>query len=95
MGVEHRPNRIVLVRHGESLANIDDTIYETVPDHRIGLTAKGIEHRVIVGVQHVFFVRAVPGDMNLPHPLVRHGGEVFERIEVVIFPGHVDVVHVQ
>ncbi len=49
MGVEHRPNRIILVRHGESLANIDDTIYETVPDHRIGLTAKGIEQAQATG----------------------------------------------
>lgn len=29
------------MRHGESEGNIDDTIYERVPDHRIGLTAKG------------------------------------------------------
>ena len=43
MSVEHRPNRIILVRHGESEGNIDDTIYERVPDHRIGLTPKGFE----------------------------------------------------
>ena len=49
MGVEHRPNRIILVRHGESLANIDDTIYESVPDHRIGLTDKGFEQARDVG----------------------------------------------
>ncbi len=49
MGVEHRPNRIILVRHGESLANVDDAIYETVPDHRIGLTAKGIEQAQATG----------------------------------------------
>lgn len=43
MSLEHRPNRIILVRHGESEGNIDDTVYERVPDHRIGLTAKGFE----------------------------------------------------
>jgi broad specificity phosphatase PhoE len=43
VSLEHRPNRIILVRHGESEGNVDDTIYERVPDHRIGLTAKGFE----------------------------------------------------
>jgi broad specificity phosphatase PhoE len=43
VSLEHRPNRIILVRHGESEGNIDDTIYERVPDHRISLTAKGFE----------------------------------------------------
>ncbi|GGN00978.1 phosphoglycerate mutase [Terrabacter tumescens] len=43
MSLEHRPNRIILVRHGESEGNLDDTIYERLPDHRIGLTPKGFE----------------------------------------------------
>ena len=43
MSLEHRPKRIILVRHGESEGNLDDTIYERVPDHRIGLTPKGFE----------------------------------------------------
>jgi broad specificity phosphatase PhoE len=43
VSLEHRPNRIILVRHGESEGNVDDTIYERVPDHRIGLTPKGFE----------------------------------------------------
>ncbi|MCU1536967.1 MAG: histidine phosphatase family protein [Humibacillus sp.] len=43
MSLEHRPLRIVLVRHGESEGNVDDTIYERVPDHRIPLTSLGIE----------------------------------------------------
>jgi broad specificity phosphatase PhoE len=36
-----RPRRIVLVRHGESEGNVDETAYTRVPDPRIGLTAKG------------------------------------------------------
>jgi broad specificity phosphatase PhoE len=36
-----RPRRIVLVRHGESEGNEDDTIYEHVPDHALALTEKG------------------------------------------------------
>lgn len=36
-----RPRRIVLVRHGESEGNHDDTIYERVPDHALALTERG------------------------------------------------------
>lgn len=36
-----RPLRIVLLRHGESEANVDPTIFEHTPDHAIGLTARG------------------------------------------------------
>lgn len=37
----HRPERIILVRHGQSQGNADDHIYETVPDHALHLTDKG------------------------------------------------------
>jgi len=43
VNLEHRPNRIILVRHGESEGNLDDTVYERVPDHRISLTPKGFQ----------------------------------------------------
>ena len=36
-----KPRRIFLVRHGESVANVDLRVYETVPDHRIPLTPRG------------------------------------------------------
>ncbi len=49
MSLEHRPNRIILVRHGESQGNLDDTIYERVPDHRISLTDKGFEQARATG----------------------------------------------
>jgi broad specificity phosphatase PhoE len=38
-----RPQRIVLVRHGESHGNTDETIYERVPDHALELTGRGWE----------------------------------------------------
>ncbi|MBU7600308.1 histidine phosphatase family protein [Streptomyces sp. P38-E01] len=38
-----RPRRIVLIRHGESEGNVDDTVYEHVPDHALRLTALGRE----------------------------------------------------
>ncbi|MFE6687372.1 histidine phosphatase family protein [Streptomyces sp. NPDC057743] len=36
-----RPRRIVLLRHGESVGNVDDTVYEREPDHALALTATG------------------------------------------------------
>ena len=36
-----RPRRIVLIRHGESEGNVDDSVYERVPDHALRLTARG------------------------------------------------------
>lgn len=37
----NRPDRIVLLRHGESAGNADDRVYETVPDHALDLTEDG------------------------------------------------------
>ncbi|WP_432094689.1 histidine phosphatase family protein [Streptomyces sp. bgisy100] len=36
-----RPRRIVLLRHGESEGNTDDTVYEREPDHALHLTETG------------------------------------------------------
>ncbi|MYT29493.1 MULTISPECIES: histidine phosphatase family protein [unclassified Streptomyces] len=36
-----RPRRIVLLRHGESVGNVDDTVYEREPDHALALTRAG------------------------------------------------------
>jgi len=36
-----RPRRIILVRHGQSLANVDESVYAKVPDGRIPLTEQG------------------------------------------------------
>ena len=37
------PKRIILVRHGESMGNVDETIYSRVPDPQIRLTDRGRE----------------------------------------------------
>jgi broad specificity phosphatase PhoE len=44
-----RPHRIVLIRHGESQGNEDDTIYERVPDHALELTANGLRQAAEAG----------------------------------------------
>ncbi|QMU72217.1 histidine phosphatase family protein [Streptacidiphilus sp. P02-A3a] len=53
-----RPQRIVLVRHGESEGNVDETIYERVPDHALELTRRGRKQAVATGEE----LRAVLGD---------------------------------
>lgn len=53
-----RPRRIVLVRHGESEGNHDDTIYERVPDHALALTERGRQQAEATGER----LRAVFGE---------------------------------
>ena len=38
-----KPNRIILIRHGESEGNIDKGQYLTIPDYALNLTPKGID----------------------------------------------------
>ncbi|NLU65719.1 histidine phosphatase family protein [Streptomyces sp. HNM0574] len=44
-----RPRRIVLVRHGESEGNQDETIYERKPDHALALTERGVRQAAEAG----------------------------------------------
>ncbi|PHT57693.1 Phosphoglycerate mutase-like protein AT74 [Capsicum baccatum] len=37
-----RPKRIILVRHGESEGNVDESVYTRVADPKVGLTEKGV-----------------------------------------------------
>lgn len=41
INIPPRPRRIILVRHGESEGNVDETVYTRVADPKIGLTEKG------------------------------------------------------
>jgi broad specificity phosphatase PhoE len=40
---DHLPERIILLRHGESQANVDPSILATTPDNQIELTPRGRE----------------------------------------------------
>ncbi|MBO8201244.1 histidine phosphatase family protein [Streptomyces smyrnaeus] len=53
-----RPRRIVLLRHGESEGNADDSIYERVPDHALPLTERGLRQAEEAGKR----LRAVFGE---------------------------------
>lgn len=46
-----KPKRIILVRHGESVGNVNRAIYDTVPDYAIKLTEKGHEQAKQAGVK--------------------------------------------
>jgi broad specificity phosphatase PhoE len=46
-----RPRRIVLLRHGESEGNLDDTVYEREPDHALHLTKTGMRQAAEAGVR--------------------------------------------
>jgi broad specificity phosphatase PhoE len=58
-----KPKRIILIRHGESEANLDKILHSQKPDYAIELTDKGLlqaseagqELRSIVGDESVFF----------------------------------------
>ena len=40
---------IYLIRHGESVANVDERLYRQIPDHRITLTLKGENQATCAG----------------------------------------------
>jgi broad specificity phosphatase PhoE len=46
-----KPNRIILIRHGESEGNIDKDKYRTIPDYALNLTPKGIEQAKKAGLE--------------------------------------------
>jgi broad specificity phosphatase PhoE len=43
------PRQIIMVRHGQSEANMDQTLYNRVPDYRIPLTELGLEQATAAG----------------------------------------------
>ena len=44
-----RPRRIILIRHAESLGNVDEMVYTTTPDWKIPLTERGYSQASRVG----------------------------------------------
>lgn len=89
MSLENRPTRIVLVRHGESQGNVDDTVYERVPDHRLELTERGVEQARATGVR----LRALIGDESVAvyaSPYVR-ARQTFELLGLAVDEGDVRV----
>jgi broad specificity phosphatase PhoE len=55
-----KPDRILLVRHGQSEGNVDKTIYKTKPDYAVELTEKGHQQAVDVGAKVVLLTHNTP-----------------------------------
>lgn len=50
--IKHRyPGRIILIRHGESEGNVDDSIYQRKPDVHVRLTSAGKRQAIEAGVR--------------------------------------------
>ena len=45
----NRPKRIILVRHGESIGNVNSSAYSSTPDSQISLTERGFEQGTACG----------------------------------------------
>ncbi len=56
-----KPKRIVLIRHGESEGNFDNSLYETTPDYALKLTSKGISQAAQAGKE----IKSMIGDESL------------------------------
>lgn len=56
-----RPRRIILIRHAESLGNVDELVYTTTPDWKIPLTERGVRQADDIGVA----LRSLIGDGNV------------------------------
>ena len=56
--------RFFLIRHGQSLANVDFTIYKQVADHDIELTEKGREDSKQAGIKLLKFLNSEKDNIN-------------------------------
>eukprot|EP01063_Lacrimia_lanifica_P020806 TRINITY_DN28097_c0_g1_i1.p1 TRINITY_DN28097_c0_g1~~TRINITY_DN28097_c0_g1_i1.p1 ORF type:complete len:328 (+),score=97.18 TRINITY_DN28097_c0_g1_i1:49-1032(+) len=63
--VAQMPSRIILVRHGESEANVDPSVWNTKPDNRIELTEKGVGQAQRAGRA----IKALVGDNKIVNVL--------------------------
>ena len=56
-----RPKRIVLIRHGESVDNVNSDMYQSVPDSQIPLTSRGYRQGKAAGEM----LRTLTGDETI------------------------------
>ena len=53
--------KVVLLRHGECLGNVDESAYTRIPDHALPLTARGEEQAMAAGPR----IKELVGDARL------------------------------
>ena len=56
-----KPKRIILIRHGESEGNLDNSLYETTPDYALKLTQQGIAQAKQAGRE----IKSIIGEESL------------------------------
>lgn len=67
--------RILLVRHGESIANIDQSVYVNIADHAIPLSEEGLNQAKAAGL----FINSFYQQMPKPPKLIRIWTSPYER----------------
>lgn len=86
------PKRIILVRHGESMGNLDMTAYSTTPDYRIPLTPLGVQQARAAGRNVSDLLSSSSGDWKVyfyvspyerTRATLRELGRAFPRRRVV------------
>ncbi|WP_424211435.1 histidine phosphatase family protein [Streptomyces sp. BI20] len=82
-----RPRRIVLVRHGESEGNVDDTVYEREPDHALRMTPRGHAQAAATGER----LRELFGDEGVSAYLSPYRRTLQTFRELGLDPGRVRV----
>ena len=80
---QHRRNRlpsmIILVRHGESEGNLDNSVYRRIPDHLVELTKRGIGQAKEAGKRIETIFKEVDKNSKDDRPSIR-------RVHLVISP---------
>src|SRR6266404_6101946 len=80
-------NAVVPFEQGRSVADALHCAVIEFPDR--------IDHRMIVGIENIFFVFGMAGDVNLRDAFGGNAIYVIERIETVILRRDVDIVYVE
>eukprot|EP00485_Elphidium_margaritaceum_P004119 CAMPEP_0202690526 /NCGR_PEP_ID=MMETSP1385-20130828/5486_1 /ASSEMBLY_ACC=CAM_ASM_000861 /TAXON_ID=933848 /ORGANISM="Elphidium margaritaceum" /LENGTH=244 /DNA_ID=CAMNT_0049345797 /DNA_START=225 /DNA_END=956 /DNA_ORIENTATION=+ len=86
------PHRIILIRHGESAANVDPSHLCTISDHDIPLTAKGHAQaldagkrlKALIGEQHLYCYYSPYKRAHETLHAILDGGQLHEQTKVVI-----------
>lgn len=85
-----KPKRIILIRHGESEGNLDNSLYETTPDYALKLTQQGISQAKQAGKE----IKSLIGDKSIYaylSPFFRTR-ETFENIRASISENVVKII---
>lgn len=89
------PKRIILIRHGESEANLNPKIYESIPDFKISLSEKGKEQakeagkklKELIGNESVLFYVSPYLRTNQTYEYIKEalvGNKIKTKIEYLI-----------